>query len=188
MLSDPVIRAAFLEKLNKAHPRPKAIIEELRVHNGNAIADIVAIYNEAHCYEIKGDSDKVERITEQGKYYDLAFRKVTLITTSKHAQKATTIAPPHWGIIEAREGRSNKIIFRSIRPAGRNINFNKKIALLTLWRDELVDIAINIEEKLGTKINRDSLSLLISQAYNAQELSLRIGEALVLRNIIKHEA
>lgn len=186
MLSDPVIRAALLEKLSRARPQPKAIIEELRVHNGNAIADIVAIYNEAHCYEIKGENDKIERIIEQGRYYDLAFRKVTLVTTSRHIHKAATIAPNHWGIIEAKRNSAGKIIFKGVRSARNNAGFDKKTALLTLWRDELVEIASQIEDKVGSKVSRDTLSQLISQSYGAQELSLTISKALAIRSLTRY--
>ncbi|MGF6220150.1 sce7726 family protein [Pseudomonas sp. YL-218 TE3947] len=188
MLNDSLIRAALLARLRNSHPQPKALIEELRVHNGSAIADVVAIHREAHCYEIKGDGDKVERIAQQGFYYDLAFRKVTLVTTSKHIVKATKIAPSHWGIIEAKFNSARKIVFKPIRQAQKSVAFDKQVALLTLWRNELFDIASGIEDKVQTKINRDSLSVLISQAFGAQELSLTIGKALVLRSLIKDQA
>lgn len=182
MLSDPVIRAALLDKLNRGRPQPKALIEELRIHNGNAIADIVAIYNEAHCYEIKGENDKIERIIGQGQYYDRAFRKVTLVTTSRHIRKAVAIAPDHWGIMEAKINNLGRVTFRAIRSARKNISFDKRIALLTLWRNELMEIASQMEEKIGAKTNRDTLSQLISQSYGIQELSYTISKALAVRS------
>ncbi|MDD1136724.1 sce7726 family protein [Pseudomonas sp. TNT2022 ID233] len=187
MLNDSSIRGALLARLRNAHPQPKALIEELRVHNGNAIADVVAVHREAHCYEIKGDGDKIERIAQQGFYYDLAFRKVTLVTTTKHVAKAIKIAPNHWGILEAKYNPAGKVIFKPIRQVQKSAAFDKQIALLTLWRNELFDIASEIEEKVQTKINRNALSALISQAFGAQELSLTIGKALVLRSIIKDQ-
>lgn len=187
MLNDPLIRVALLDRLRNARPQAKALLEELRIHNGNAIADVVTIHNEAHCYEIKGDGDKVERIAEQGRYYDLAFRKLTLVTTSRHISKAKRIAPAHWGILEAKFNADGKVIFRPIRQARKNVSFDKQTALLTLWRNELFDIASRIEEKVQAKINRESLSILISQAYGAQELNLTIGEALVRRSLIKDQ-
>ncbi len=182
MLSDPVIRAALLDKLSRGRPQPKALIEELRIHNGNAIADIVAIYNEAHCYEIKGENDKIERIIGQGQYYDRAFRKVTLVTTSRHIKKAVAIAPDHWGIMEAKINNLGRVTFRSIRSARKNISFDKRMALLTLWRNELMEIASQMEEKIGAKTNRDTLSQLISQSYGIQELSYTISKALAVRS------
>ena len=88
LLNDIDIRVALIEKLQSMPTKPKAVIEELRVHNGNAIADVVALYKEAHCFEIKGDGDKIERIVTQGRFYDFSFRKITLVTTTKHLAKA----------------------------------------------------------------------------------------------------
>ena len=57
-LNDSEIRRSLIQKLNNQAKQPKAILEELRVHNGNAIADVVAIHNNAHCYEIKAMETK----------------------------------------------------------------------------------------------------------------------------------
>ncbi len=188
MLNDSAIRAALLTRLSNAYPRPKAILEELRIHNGNAIADVVAVHKEAHCYEIKGDGDKIERISEQGRYYNLAFRRLTLVTTSRHLSKALRIAPSHWGVLEAKVNSLGQVMFKPARQAKNNIYFDKQVALLTLWRDELLDIASNVEKKIQLKINRESLSILISEAYGAQELNHTISKALVLRRLIKNQA
>ncbi len=77
-LNDARIREALLRKLAKQKVRPRAVLEELHVHNGNAIADVVTLHAEAHCYEIKGATDRIERITVQGAYYTAAFRRITL--------------------------------------------------------------------------------------------------------------
>ncbi|MGX5218288.1 sce7726 family protein [Pseudomonas segetis] len=188
VLSDLNIRSALLSRLENSSRPPRAILEELRVSDGNAIADVVTIHNEAHCYEIKGDADKVERIVDQGQYYDLAFNKVTLITTKRHVNKAYKIAPIHWGITEVREAKNGKLIFKPIRPAQKNPNFDKKTALLTLWRNELVSIAAHLEGKFSSKSNREMLSELISGSLSKKKLSLSISETLVLRTTKKPEA
>lgn len=101
-LDDENIRKALIDRLLRLSKAPKAILEELRVHNGNAIADVVAVYSTAHCYEIKGENDSVQRILRQSRFYDLAFNRTTLVTTDKQLEKALRLAPPHWGIMRAR--------------------------------------------------------------------------------------
>ncbi|MGI8431207.1 MAG: sce7726 family protein, partial [Chthoniobacterales bacterium] len=61
-LNDALIRGALLLELAQQQTRPRAVIEELHVHNGRAIADVVTLHSEAHCYEIKGATDRIERI------------------------------------------------------------------------------------------------------------------------------
>jgi hypothetical protein len=43
-LNDAQIREALLRKLAKQKAAPRAVFEELHVHNGNAIADVVTLH------------------------------------------------------------------------------------------------------------------------------------------------
>ena len=177
ILNDKNIRHALLDKLNSQAIQPKAVIEELRVHNGNAIADVVALYNEAHCYEIKGATDKVERIQVQGSYYNSAFRKITLVTTQNHMQKALDLAPSYWGVMLATYSGDN-ISLSYERGAKINPNFNKELALLTLWKSEMLEI---LEENKHKRKPRDLLARLISQTRKKSELSYSICDQLLER-------
>ncbi|MEZ0123397.1 MAG: sce7726 family protein [Candidatus Reddybacter sp.] len=177
-LNDSDIRQPLIDKLNSLSPKPKAILEELRVHNGNAIADVVTLHRGAHCYEIKGDNDKVERVIKQAKYYDLAFRKLTLVTTRRHLKKALSVTPEHWGIILAEEV-SGRIIFKYERSAQINAGFDKRVALLTLWKEEMLDM---MSTHVGYKSkSRDVLAGLISNTKKKEELSESICSTLLSR-------
>ncbi len=177
-LNDKEIRTSLIAKIKNQSMSPKAIIEELRVHNGNAIADVVALYNEAHCYEIKGDGDKIERILTQGKYYNLSFRKITLVTTFKHLQKAIKIAPSFWGIMIAEE-QNNQIKIKYVRRAKNNPNFDKSTALLTLWKEEMLTL---VENKKDHKKSRALLAELIANTKEKIELSQNITLTLLNRH------
>ena len=111
------------------------------------------------------------RLPQSGRYYERAVIEISLVTPSLHIRKAVAIAPEHWGILEAKRNNVGKVTFKAIRSARKNIGFDKKVALLTLWRNELIEIANQIEEKVGAKANRDTLSQLISQSYGIEELS-----------------
>lgn len=178
-LNDKEIRFSLIEKLKNQSIKPKAIIEELSVHNGNAIADVVTLHNEAHCYEIKGDGDKIERILTQGEYYNLSFRKITLVTTNKHLLKAIKLAPDFWGIMVAEEVES-AVIIKYIRRAKNNPNFDKSVALLTLWKDEMLNL-INRENKKDKKSSRAVLAELIAGSKRKMELSQDITLTLLDR-------
>ena len=180
-LNDKNIRTVLISRLKNQTVQPKAIIEELRVHNGNAIADVVALYNESHCYEIKGDGDKVERILTQGKFYNLSFRKITLVTTLKHLKKAIKIAPYFWGIMIAEE-KNNQIKLKYIRRAKNNPNFDKSIALLTLWKDEMLNLT---DEKNKSSVKKSRIILAELIAKNKQKVELSQNITLTLLNRYK---
>lgn len=176
-LNDIEIRGALIDKINNQSKKPKAIIEELRVHNGNAIADVVALYSEAHCYEIKGMNDNVGRIAVQGAFYNSVFRKITLVTTENHMKKALDISPDYWGIMIASYSRG-EVRLKYLRGAKNNPDFVKELALLTLWKSEMLSI---LEEKKHKRKPRDFLAQLISSTKKRVELSNDICDLLINR-------
>lgn len=178
-LNDPTIREGLINKLQNQTVKPRAIIEELRVHNGNAIADVVGLYKEAHCYEIKSDLDKIERIQEQSQFYNLSFPKVSLVTTERHVEKALDIAPAFWGVVVVK-ARGDNIVFHSVRKAGTNPEFCKRTALLTLWKAEMLDM-MSPEAKLHKKDRRELLVNTLSKKLGKVRISQGISTALVKR-------
>src|ERR1039457_6997401 len=135
-LNDARIREALLRKLTQQKTRPRAVLQELHVHNGKAIADVVTLHLEAHCYEIKGATDRIDRITVQGVFYNAAFRRITLVTTECNLRRALRLAPRFWGIMVAIADRES-VRFRHVRPARLNPNFEKQSAAMTLWKSEM---------------------------------------------------
>ncbi|UQI41437.1 sce7726 family protein [Vreelandella venusta] len=161
-LNDNEIRAALLTYLDKLRFRPSKVVEELHIHRGNAIADVVALHQEPHCYEIKGDKDKISRLERQGFYYDQAFRKITLVTTDRNLKSAISKCPEYWGIIIA-TSHKGKVVLKPHRKAKISPLYNKKIALETLWRDEMIKTIekdkLNINKKLSKSSLADSIAL-----------------------------
>lgn len=178
-LNDAQIRFSLIQELKNQSVKPKAVIEELRVHNGNAIADVVALYKDAHCFEIKGDGDKIDRILTQGHYYNLSFRRITLVTTIKHLKKALSISPGYWGIIIA-ERKEEQVSLKYIRHAKNNSNFDKSLALMTLWKSEMLNLLYTQNSKNKNK-SRKSLARLIAKSKKKEELSYQICSLLLNR-------
>lgn len=180
-LNDKEIRTAFIKRLRSRKPAPNNIIEELSVDSGNAIADIVTVSKDLHCYEIKGESDKIERLKRQSISYDLAFRKVTLITTSNQLAKAKAAIPPHWGLIETKYV-AEQVKFLYHRKALMNPKYCKYTALQTLWKEEMMRIAAKkASEPLKKSSTRDFISTTLASQSGKLELSVLIAEQLQLR-------
>lgn len=180
-LDDKTIRKFLITRLASLSNKPKAIIEELRVHNGNAIADVVAVHKYAHCYEIKGDTDAVRRILVQCQFYDLAFRRITLVTTDRHLDNALRLAPAHWGIMVASPLKDN-VAIRYVRRASRNPLYDTRVALMTLWKSELLEVALPIFPKKLDKLNRAQLTDLIALNVGQGMLCEKIGDRLADRS------
>ena len=83
-LNDKEIRPNFINFLNTCSNKPNKVIEELPVSYGSAIADVVGIYNTLHCYEIKGETDTVQRIQKQGEFYNIFSKRLNSYLTKNN--------------------------------------------------------------------------------------------------------
>lgn len=176
MLNDENIRLALKEYICSRANKPKLLIEELRIHDGNAIADVVAVYDFMHGYEIKGETDKVSRIKIQSGYYNTSFPLLTLVTTQNHIEWAVENLECFWGIILVLI-TSDGIKFKHIRGAKNNPQFCKKLSLSMLWKNELLNMAqatiphlirksdsrADLAEKIFSAINKKSMLSMLSQ-------------------------
>ena len=176
-LNDARIREALLRKLARQKAQPRAVLEELHVHNGRAIADVVSLHSEAHCYEIKGATDRIDRITVQGTYYNAVFRRITLVTTVCNLRRAQKLAPQFWGIMVAIE-QGETVRFRHVRAARRNPRFEKQSAAMTLWKSEMLEL---VREAGAERKPRRLLAQLIAETRRELELSKTICDLLIAR-------
>lgn len=187
MLNDENIRLGLKEYICNRANKPRLLIEELRIHDGNAIADVVAVYDFMHGYEIKGEKDKVSRIKIQSEYYNTSFPLLTLVTTQNHVEWAVKNLEWFWGIILVSISPDG-IKFKHIRGAKNNPQFCKKLSLSMLWKNELLNIAqatvphsirksdsrADLAEKIFPVINKKSVLSMVSQL-----VSKRYSEAVV---------
>ena len=185
ILNDPEIRIALKEYLMRLPKKPNAILEELHVHKGNAIADVVAIYKEPHCYEIKGDNDNIKRIERQGYFYDLVFNKITLFTTKKHLNNAMKKTPKHWGISIVSYD-CNKFKIQHYRKASNNPFDNKEKAMQTLWRHEMISIIEEHGLNIPTKLNKSELASQLAISLNKHEVNSTLAKLLEMRFTTKN--
>ena len=176
-LNDATIREALLRKLERQKSRPRAVLQELHVHNGKAIADVVTLHLEAHCYEIKGATDRIERITVQGVFYNAAFRRITLVTTECNLKRARKLAPRFWGILVAIED-GGEVRFRHVRAAHLNPKFEKQSAAMTLWKSEMLEL---VSDPGAERKPRKLLAELIAETRRELELSMTICDVLIGR-------
>lgn len=180
-LTDKEIRHALLVNLGRRANPPRVTLEEVHVCNGNAIADVVAVYKAMHCYEIKGETDSINRIVRQSQFYDQAFPRISLVTTGNHLRRAETIAPKHWGIVLANPSHNGSVIFRHVRGARRNPLYLPEIALLSLWRSELIKFPSATNASLE-KMNRQKIAALIASSAPTSVINESVGRALATRN------
>lgn len=180
-LTDKEIRRALLVHLERRANPPRATLEEVHVCNGNAIADVVAVYKTMHCYEIKGETDSINRVVRQSQFYDQAFPLISLVTTANHLKRAELIVPKHWGIMLAEPTYSDSVILKYVRGTTRNPFYLPEVALLSLWRSELIKLP-NSSNAVLEKMNRQKIAALIASNIPTSTINEIVGETLAARN------
>lgn len=180
-LNDKEIREALINYISRLSHKPSRIVEELHIHRGNAIADVVALHKEPHCYEIKGENDNINRLKRQGFYYDQAFRKITLVTTKIKLKKALEECPKYWGIIVA-ECIEGTVKLKPYRKAGNSSFYNKEIALQTLWKDEMLSMISKCNLDISTKLNKMHLAKDIAMKTTVKDVQETISQTLTKRS------
>jgi hypothetical protein len=177
VLNDPTIREKLKSYLISLPVKPRAVVDELHVHRGNAIADVVAVYKELHCFEIKGETDNVNRLLTQGKFYDLVFKKISLVTTENHLKKSLKVIPKYWGILIAYND-NGAVKLRHYRKASSNPHFVKEVALLTLWKQEMLNVSNNNNINLPKKLNKQELVSELANNLSLKKVNTEIADSL----------
>jgi hypothetical protein len=133
--TDPQIRAELKKRILK-HDANTAIVNELPLRRGIGKADIAAINGRLVGYEIKSESDSLARLENQIPLYDSVFERVFIVVAPKHAEKASSLIPAHWGVIVA-AADAGEITLRETRPSRLNPNIDTTAVTMLLWGTEV---------------------------------------------------
>ncbi|RYU83371.1 sce7726 family protein [Hymenobacter persicinus] len=125
-MNDPEIRALLYPLLQGG-----VHIDELPT--GTTRADVVHITPAfMHGYEVKGDGDTLQRVTNQLRCYGEVYDLVTFVVTEKHVAKLLPLLPAWVGVLVASaEG------LREHRPAGYNATVEPAALASLLLLDEV---------------------------------------------------
>jgi hypothetical protein len=143
---DVDIRKVLLSSLeakynDKAHD---LIVEEFGCKA--ARADIAVINGALHAYEIKSDSDSLDRLPSQMEAYQGVFEYVTLVCGRRLLEHARAEVPRWWGLQKA-EFRDGAVEIQEVRTPKPNPNQSPLAVARMLWKTE----ALTVLRKCGHK-------------------------------------
>jgi hypothetical protein len=145
-MRDADVRTAVLGWLGAqyAHDPATRIVEEMGVWSGAVRVDIAVINGKLLGYELKSNSDTLERLPRQAEIYGKVFDRMTLVVGDRHAEKAVDVVPSWWGCMVA-SMPNGEVMLRWKRKPRANPAQDPNVLVQMLWKDE----AINILEKYG---------------------------------------
>ena len=139
---DPVIREALVRTRLRPFRRNKdaLVLHELGLAHGRVRVDVAVLNGVLHGYEIKSDSDSLNRLEIQIEIYRQALQKLTLVVAERHASSVFDFAPDWCGVLLARRGSRGGMQFEVLRKSSRNPGVSRFIMAHLLWRDEVRSI------------------------------------------------
>lgn len=116
------------------------IIDELQVCYGEARVDIAAINGSFYGYEIKSESDTLERLPQQAICYNRVFDYITLVCSEKFLESIDDKIPKWWGVYLAKLNMSKNVFIECFREPSINTELDSFSLVQFLRKDELVEI------------------------------------------------
>jgi len=132
---DSDIRRVLLADLGQKYndPQHDLIVEEFGCNT--ARADVAVINGSLHAFEIKSDSDSLERLPGQMEAYRGVFEYVTLVCGHRLIERARTKVPDWWGLQKAAY-KNGQVVLRPIRAAKPNPSQDALALAGMLWKIE----------------------------------------------------
>lgn len=183
-MRDRDVRAAVLDKVLKDHVGDSStlVVEELGIDHGNFRIDIAVVNGFLHGFELKSESDNLQRLPAQAAAYSRTFDRVTLVVDESHYREAALMIPDWWGIKVARLGARGAIKIDTARPVETNPDVCLYSMAHLLWRKEAIDLLENLgTEKKALRQNRAFLYQLLVDSMESRQLRYAIRECLKQR-------
>jgi len=183
-MKDHDLRQAVKKRLLRSicHVPNAFLLEEFGVHHGSARIDLVIVNGLLHGFELKSDSDTLDRLPDQIRLYSSVFDRVTLVVGYRHAYAALKMVPEWWGVKLAHVGQRGAIRIADARSARRNPNQDPLSLASLLWRGEALQLLSQVYTVDGHRSKRRSVIYRrLSEITDADTIRAFVMECLRLR-------
>ena len=129
------------------------IINEFDICRGDTRIDVAVINGSINGYEIKSDSDTLQRLPRQIELYSKVFNEVTIISGKVYIDKIMNLVPEWWGVMEVVSGKHGIKDFIEIRKAKNNKFVDTYSVSQLLWKNEALELLTeyNLSKGLSNK-------------------------------------
>ena len=181
--TDGMIRSALRDFIVSEEPTFHCcVIEEFGVFGGSVRADLAALGEISHGYEIKSCSDTLKRLQSQVEAYGAVFERATLVSSKRHLPEARALLPKWWGIVAVEVEAEGQVKLTRTRRSNPNPQQDRFALASLLWRDEALYLLDSlgladgvrrkpmerISEQLAAHLDTVSLSAHVRQAIKAR--------------------
>jgi hypothetical protein len=178
---DSDIRQVLLAHLGQVYSDPEhdLIVQEFGCKKGRV--DVAVINGSLHAYEIKSDSDSLERLSSQIDAYRDVFEYVTLVCGQRLLPRARTVIPKWWGLQKA-ECRNGEVILRELRTPKMNPSQDALALAKMLWKPEALACLRRLGHRVVTSKNTaDEVSRAAADLIPISSLTDEVRQAIKAR-------
>lgn len=176
--------AQIIEVLKQRITTPKnRVVEHMQLNR--SIADMVAIGDCLHGYEIKSNHDNTQRLHTQIEDYSRVCRYVTLVVGPRLQAAAIEEVPEWWGVLII----ENDLTLTEWRPAATNPLLEYRYLTELLWVTELVPLTSGLVPSSGKKFSSRKLTMqhLFMDSLDGDDVEIQVCETLRSRKFWKNE-
>lgn len=153
---------------------------------GDARVDLLDLSEELHGYEIKSDYDDYSRLPNQIKNYNRYLSKITIAVGYDKIYSIKSEVPDFWGIITVYKCPVGILRHDVLREPEPNPYFDKKYAITTLWKRELVSVIVKLfnvsKDSRYQKMRRWRLANILEKELSPKQ-SIQVIRACLLKRI-----
>lgn len=182
-MRDADVRAPLIQELWSVHGPEEGtlIVDEFGLCEGDVRVDVAVINGTLTGYEIKSDSDTLERLPSQQCAYSKVLDAVTIIAGRRHVKGVLSIVPDWWCVREARL-EAGRVVFSTVRDGQPNPTVDPFALAQLLWRDE----ALCLIDRLGlasgvSRKPRRELWRILARSLSAAALGAHVRSHLKAR-------
>lgn len=178
---DSDIRRVLLADLQHRYNDPKhdLIVEEFGCKS--ARADVAVINGSLHAFEIKSDSDSLDRLSSQIEAYRGVFEYVTLVCGRRLLNRARASVPTWWGLQRA-ECIGGQVVLRQLRSPKMNPAQDSFALARMLWKTEALTCLRRYGHRVVTSKNSaDEVSRAVASHIPLPDLTDEVRQAIKAR-------
>jgi hypothetical protein len=152
-MRDVDIRAALRRHLAAAcaDDPTTLILDELGVCSGSVRVDMAVVNGALKGFEIKSDSDTLDRLANQANAYNKVFDTLSVVVEKRHLSKVRSMVPAWWGIHIANARENGAVDLESVRRERLNHRIDAASLVQLLWRDETLALLQSIGAGVGIR-------------------------------------
>lgn len=182
--TDRAVRQALMTKVIGEHiANPDTlVVEELGIDQGACRIDVAVVNGHLHGYEIKSDSDKLDRLNSQQLQYSRVVDRASLVVGERHLSGAMALIPDWWGVRVVSVGPRQALHIDLARPAQLNPSVVPEALAALLWRPEIISLLSGVGVPPSTlRKNRRQLCAVAAAEVPLRELRSYVRASLKSR-------